>query len=53
VAHALGALGLPEVLAEMDEGNAASVAVAERLGMIAFETVAGPAGPLIRYRRTR
>ena len=53
MAHALGALGLPEVLAEVDEGNAASVAVAERLGMIPVGTVAGPAGLLIRYRRTR
>src|SRR6516165_9525989 len=32
LAHALGPLGLPEVLAEVDEGSAASIAVIERLG---------------------
>lgn len=52
VEHALGDLGLPEVLAEIDEGNAASVAVVERLGMTAFESVPGLLGPMTRYRRT-
>ena len=51
--HALGALELPEVLAEVDEGNAASVAVIERLGMTRFDVVPGALGPMIRYRRTR
>ena len=36
VEYTLGPLGLPEVLAEVDEGNAASVAVIERLGLIRF-----------------
>jgi len=49
--HALGPLGLPEVLAEVDEGNAASVAVVERLGMSRFDVVAGLLGPMIRFRR--
>ncbi|GAA3020458.1 GNAT family N-acetyltransferase [Streptosporangium longisporum] len=53
VEHALDTLGLPEVLAEVDEGNAASVAVAERLGMTPFETIPGLLGPMTRYRRTR
>ncbi|MEU7896999.1 GNAT family N-acetyltransferase [Nonomuraea sp. NPDC049152] len=53
VEHALGPLGLPEVLAEVDEGNAASVAVVERLGMTAFESVPGLLGPMTRYRRKR
>jgi [ribosomal protein S5]-alanine N-acetyltransferase len=53
VEHALGLLGLPEVLAEVDEGNAASVAVVERLGMIPFEVVDGLLGQMTRYRRTR
>jgi RimJ/RimL family protein N-acetyltransferase len=35
VEYALGPLGLPGVLAEVDEGNAASVAVVERLGPVA------------------
>ena len=51
VEHALGPLGLPEVLAEVDEGNAASVAVVERLGMTAFDVVPGLLGPMTRYRR--
>ncbi len=52
VEHALGSLGLPEVLAEVDEGNAASVAVAKRLGMTAFAVVPGVLGPMTRYRKT-
>ena len=50
--HALGPLGLPEVLAEVDEGNAASIAVIERLGMTRFDVVSGLLGPMIRYRKT-
>ena len=53
VEHALGPLGLPGVLAEVDEENAASAAVAERLGMTPFTVVPGRSGPMIRYRRTR
>ncbi|MEV0235620.1 GNAT family N-acetyltransferase [Nonomuraea sp. NPDC050786] len=52
VEYALGPLGLPEVLAEVDEGNAASVAVVERLGMTAFDVVPGLLGQMTRYRRT-
>ncbi|MBV9382558.1 MAG: GNAT family N-acetyltransferase [Streptosporangiaceae bacterium] len=51
--YALGPLGLPEVLAEVDEGNVASAAVVRRLGMVPFGTVPGVLGPMIRYRRTR
>ena len=51
--HAVGSLGLPEVLAEVDRGNAASVAVIERLGMTPFDVVDGLLGPMTRYRRTR
>jgi len=50
--HALVDLGLPEVLAEVDEGNAASVAVVRRLGMTPFGVVPGALGPMTRYRRT-
>ena len=50
--YALGPLGLPEVLAEVDEGNTASIAVIERLGMTPFDTVPGVLGPMIRYRKT-
>src|ERR1035438_659348 len=50
--HALGPLGLPEVLAEVDGGNAASVAVVRRLGMSAFDEVPGLLGSMTRYRRT-
>jgi RimJ/RimL family protein N-acetyltransferase len=52
VEYALGPLGLPEVLAEVDGGNAASVAVVKRLGMSAFDVVPGLRGPMTRYRRT-
>ena len=48
--HALGTLGLPEVLAEVDEGNTASVAVIERLGMVPYAVVPGELGPMTRYR---
>ena len=50
--HALGPLGLPEVLAEVDEGNTASIAVIERLGMTAVDVVPGLLGPMTRYRKT-
>ncbi len=49
--YALGPLGLPEVLAEVDEGNAASVAVIKRLGLTPFAVVPGVLGPMTRYRR--
>ena len=52
VEHALVGLGLPEVLAEVDEGNAASVAVVRRLGMTPFGVVPGALGPMTRYRKT-
>jgi len=52
LAQALGPLGLPEVLAEVDEGNTASIAVIERLGMTPFDVVPGLLGPMIRYRKT-
>ena len=50
--HALGPLGLPEVLAEVDEANTASIAVIERLGMTPFDVVSGLLGPMTRYRKT-
>jgi [ribosomal protein S5]-alanine N-acetyltransferase len=52
VEHALESLGLPEVLAEVDQGNAASVAVVRRLGMTRFDVVPGLLGPMTRYRKT-
>ena len=52
LARALGPLGLPEVLAEVDEGNTASIAVIERLGMTPFDVVPGLLGPMTRYRKT-
>ena len=52
VEYGLGPLGLPEVLAEVDEGNAASVAVVKRLGMTPYAVVAGLLGPMTRYRTT-
>jgi len=53
VEYALGPLGLTEVLAEVDEGNAASAAVLRRLGMTPFAVVPGLLGPMSRYRKTR
>ena len=53
VEYARGPLGLPEVLAEVDEGNAASVAVIKRLGMTPFAVVSGVLGPMTRYRASR
>lgn len=50
--YAFGPLGLPQVLAEIDEGNAASIAVVERLGMTPFDVVPGLLGPMTRYRKT-
>ena len=52
VEYGLGPLGLPEVLAEVDEGNAASVAVIKRLGMTPYAVVPGLLGPMTRYRTT-
>lgn len=51
--YGLGQLGLPEILAEIDEGNAASARVAERLGLTAFAVRPGLLGPVTLYRRTR
>jgi [ribosomal protein S5]-alanine N-acetyltransferase len=53
VGYALGPLRLPEVLAEIDEGNAASAAVVRRLGLTPFAVVPGVLGPMTRYRTTR
>jgi RimJ/RimL family protein N-acetyltransferase len=50
VEHALGPLGLPELLAEIDEGNRASAGVLGRLGMEPFDLVPGVLGPMTRYR---
>ena len=50
VEFALDSLDLPEVLAEVDEGNAASVAVVKRLGMTPYAVVPGVLGPMTRYR---
>ncbi len=52
VEYALGPLGLPAVLAEIDEGNTASIAIIERLGMTRYTVVPGVLGPMTRYRRT-
>ena len=41
-----------EVLAEVDEGNTASVAVVKRLGMTPYAVVPGVLGPMTRYRAT-
>jgi ribosomal-protein-alanine N-acetyltransferase len=53
VGYALGTLGLPEVLAEVDNGNTASAAVIKRLGLTPFDEVPGLLGPMTRYRKTR
>ncbi len=53
VDYALDSLGLSEVLAEIDEGNVASVAIVKRLGMTPFEVVPGVLGPMTRYRTKR
>ena len=50
--YGLGPLALPEVLAEVDEGNAASLAVVKRLGMTPYAVVPGLLGPMTRYRTT-
>lgn len=47
--HGLGVLGRPRILAEIDEGNRASAAVAERLGMRPCRIVPGVLGPMTRY----
>jgi RimJ/RimL family protein N-acetyltransferase len=52
VEYGVGSLGLPEVLAEVDEGNAPSVAVVKRLGMTPYAVVPGLLGPMTRYRTT-
>lgn len=49
--YALGHLGLPEVLAEVDEGNTTSIAVMKKLGMTPFDFVPGLLGPMTRYRK--
>jgi RimJ/RimL family protein N-acetyltransferase len=51
--YALSGLGLTEVFAEVDGGNAASAAVIARLGMTPVATVPGALGPMTRYRKTR
>ena len=53
IVYALGDLGLMEVFAEVDGGNAESAAVIERLGMTAVATVRGAFGTVTRYRKTR
>ncbi|HEY7488400.1 MAG TPA: GNAT family protein [Streptosporangiaceae bacterium] len=49
LSHAFETVGLDRVLAEIDEGNSASVAVAERLGMRPVATVRGELGPMTHY----
>lgn len=50
LAHALGPLGLPELLAEVDIDNRASEAIIAKLGMESFDVVPGVLGPMTRYR---
>ncbi|WP_460725719.1 GNAT family N-acetyltransferase [Nocardia heshunensis] len=47
--YAFEVLGRDRVLAEIDEGNRASITVIERLGMHPFETVPGVLGPMTHY----
>ncbi|MDH2427829.1 GNAT family N-acetyltransferase [Sphaerisporangium sp. TRM90804] len=49
MAHARDVLGVEEIIAETDEGNAASARLAERLGMRECEGRVGPGGPLRRF----
>jgi [ribosomal protein S5]-alanine N-acetyltransferase len=51
--YALGPIGLTEVFAEVDEGNTASLAVIDRVGMQAFGEVGGVLGSVMRYRAAR
>jgi RimJ/RimL family protein N-acetyltransferase len=53
LSHAFETVGLDRVLAEIDEGNIASAAVAARLGMRAVGTVDGELGPMTHYAVTR
>ncbi len=50
--YALNGLGLTEIFAEVDAGNAASAAVIARLGMTPVATIRGALGPMTRYRKT-
>jgi RimJ/RimL family protein N-acetyltransferase len=47
--YAFDSVGLERVIAEIDEGNTASVALAEKLGMRPYETVPGQLGPMTHY----
>lgn len=47
--YAFGVIGLPRVIAEIDEGNGASAGVAARLRMRPYETVPGLLGPMTHY----
>ena len=53
VDYALRTLGLPQVLAEVDNGNTASAAVIKRIGLTPFDEVPGLLGPMTRYRKIR
>jgi RimJ/RimL family protein N-acetyltransferase len=47
--HGFDALGLREIIAEIDPANTASIRVAEKLGMQRGETFDGAARPWVRY----
>ncbi len=51
--HGFDELGLEEIIAEIDARNAASIRVAEKLGMRRGETFEGPTRPWVRYRIRR